>query len=102
MPSADAVGKRRPPVAPDDVPVVFSDACIGELAALAKLPPGADLNVFAAGVHEAARTYSRDARTRDDNELHHDIAALYNAARRRRYEHVVALLEDRDVRLCQE
>jgi hypothetical protein len=88
------VGKRRPSIAPDDMPVVFNDACIPELAALAKLPPSADLNVFAAGVREAARTYSRDARTRDDNELHHEIAALYNAAYRRQYERLVALWKD--------
>jgi hypothetical protein len=88
------VGKRRPAITPDDVPFVFDDACIHELAAPAKLPPGADSKVFAAGVREAARTYSRDARARDDNKLHHEIAALYNAAHRRRYERLVALWKD--------
>jgi hypothetical protein len=88
------VGKRRPAIAPDDVAGVFDDTCISELATLAKVPAGADLNVFAAGVCEAARTYARNARTRDDNELHHEIAAFYQAAHRRRYERVVASRED--------
>ena len=88
------MGKRRPTIAPDDVPVVFNDDCIRELVALAELPPSADLIVLAAGVREAVRTYLRDARACDDNELHHEIAALYNAAHGRRYERVVALHED--------
>jgi hypothetical protein len=86
------VGKRA--IAPDDLPNVFDDTCIRELATLARLPPIANLSVFAAGVREAARTYARDSRLRDNNELHHEIADLYNAARRREYERVVALLEE--------
>jgi hypothetical protein len=86
------LSKRPRAIAPDDVLVVFNDACIRELAA--ELPASADLNVFAAGVREAARTYSRDASARNDNEVHHEIAALYNAVVHRRYERAVALWED--------
>ena len=94
VPSDDAVGKRRPAIAPDDVPDVFNDACILELAALAQLPPSADLNVFAAGVREAAHAYARASRERDANELHHEIAVLYDAARRRQNGRTASLLEE--------
>jgi hypothetical protein len=86
--------KRGSVIALADVPVVFNDAFIRELVALARLPPSADLNVFAAGVRETARIYAKDAREGDVNELHHEIAALYDAASQRRYDDAAGLLTD--------
>jgi hypothetical protein len=87
------IKKSRSPIAADDVLRIFNDQCIAELAKISKLPAGADLRRFAEGVREAARIYARDARIRTTNELHSEIATLYAAASRRRYEQVAAIIE---------
>lgn len=74
-----------------DIAANFDDAFIAEL--WEELPPGANLNIFAAGVREAARVYKIDAREPDNNDLHHKIAALYDAAQRRKHEAVMLLRE---------
>ncbi len=83
----------RPIVAADDVAVVFSDGNVTELAKKAKLPLSTNLTVLAEGVREAASIFARDARVPNGNELRNEIADLYHAADRDRYDEVVALLE---------
>jgi hypothetical protein len=64
-----------------DVPRLFSDQRIRELAAEAKLPLGDDLR-FAAGVREAALIYISEASAASDNEVHYEVDALLRAADR--------------------
>jgi hypothetical protein len=85
--------KSRKPIPAADIQRIFDEACINTLAAIGRLPAGADRKLFAEGVREAARIYARDARIPTDNELNAEIAALYGAAKRKRYGQVAALLE---------
>jgi hypothetical protein len=85
--------KSRKPIAATDIPRIFDDACIDTLAALGRLPADSDRKRFAEGVREAARIYARDAHMPTDNELNAEFAALYGAAKRKRYGQVAALLE---------
>jgi hypothetical protein len=78
-------------IATADVPRVFDDACIKRLAAIAKLPPDADVTRFAAGVRDAARTYPRDASTPTAGEVRDEIAALYKVAEGWQYERAASL-----------
>jgi hypothetical protein len=93
MPTRNVSRKARHPIAADDVPRVFDDGCIAKLARIGKLPAGADMKPFAEGIREAARTYAREARVPNVNELHDEIAELFRAADRREYEQVARLLE---------
>jgi hypothetical protein len=85
--------KSRNPIAVANIPQIFDDSRIDELADIGRLPEGADRKRFAEGVREAARIYARDARTPTDNELNAEVAALYGAAKRKRYGQVAVLLE---------
>jgi hypothetical protein len=85
--------KLRNPIAAANIPQTFDDSCIDELADIGRLPEGADRKRFAEGIREAARIYARDARTPTDNELNAEVAALYGAAKRKRYGQVAVLLE---------
>jgi hypothetical protein len=85
--------KSRSIITADEVPVVFDDACVAELAKMAKLPPDADMDAFAKGLRDAARIFARDARIPTDNELHDEISKLHKAAAQRRCDHVAGLLE---------
>jgi hypothetical protein len=85
--------KSRKPIAAADIQRIFDDACIDKLAAIARLPAGADRKRFADGVREAARVYARDVRIPTSNQLHDEIAGLYRAADRKECEQVAALLE---------
>jgi len=87
------VTKSRKPVAAADIQRIFDDACIDTLAAIGRLPAGADRERFAEGVRAAARIYARDVRIPTDNELYAEIAALYRAAERKRCGQVASLLE---------
>jgi hypothetical protein len=88
------VGKKlRRGIAADDVVDIFNDQCIRELASIAKLPAGTDLRRLGLSIREAARIYATEARIPTVNELHAEIATLYSAASRRRYEQVGALIE---------
>ena len=80
---------RNRDVASDSVAKKFDDDFIRS----AELPPGADLDIFAAGVREAARVYATDVLQPDDNKLHHEIKVLYDAVHRRRYEDTASSLE---------
>jgi len=86
------VPKARHPIEEAEIPRIFDDACIKELA-ITGLPAGADLKRFAEGVREAARLYAKDARAPTDSKVHTEITALYRAAERKRYGQVAALLE---------
>jgi hypothetical protein len=85
--------KSREPIAAADIPRVFDDARIDELAAIGRLPAGANRKRFAESIREAARIYAKDARMPTDNELNAEIDALYRAAERKRYGQVADLLE---------
>lgn len=76
----------------DQVPHLFDDACIEQLASIAKLPARADKQRFAKSIRVAAQVYARDAREPNDNELHIEIAILHKAAERHDYEQVANLL----------
>jgi hypothetical protein len=86
MREVQAVPAKTRKIAPaQDVPKIFSDDRVRQLAAEAKLPSNADLPRFAAAIRDAAAIYIRDVSTSDDNAVHHEIKALYGAAARRRY-----------------
>jgi hypothetical protein len=85
--------RSREPIAATDIPRIFDDACIDTLAAIGRLPAGADRKRFAEGIREAARIYARDVRIPTDNELHAEIAALYRAAERKQLGQVADLFE---------
>ena len=85
--------KSQEPISAADIQRIFDDTCINTLAAIGRLPAGADRKLFAEGVREAARIYARDARIPTDNKLNAEIAALYGTAKRKRCGQVAALLE---------
>ena len=87
------IKKTRPIILAEDVPVIFHDNCIAELAKIARLPPGADAAAFAAGIREAACIFARDASMPTGNELHDEIDELFKAADGRSYNEVADLLE---------
>lgn len=86
--------KVRSIPAPEAVPLIFSDERVQQLAAEAKLPPDADLPRFAAAIRSAAEIYIRDISTADDNAVHHEIKALYSAAKRHRYAETAELIDN--------
>jgi hypothetical protein len=75
------VKKERQIPKAQDVPRIFSDQRIRELAAEAKLPVGDDLS-FAAGVREAALIYISEASAASDNEVYYEVDELLRAADR--------------------
>ena len=86
--------RSRESIAAADIQGIFDDACIDTLAAIGRLPEGADRKLFAEGVREAARIYAREASIPTNNDLNAEIAALYGAATRKRCGQVAALLEN--------
>jgi hypothetical protein len=86
---AVAKPKTRLPIAPEDVPLVFSDTQLKCLAA--HLPRGADKKRFTEGVPQAALNYTTAARLA--NELYPEIVRLHRAATRRQYEQVADRIE---------
>jgi len=87
-------GKSRSIITAEEVPVIFDDARVRDLAKTAKLPPSANMAAFAAGVRDAAWIFARDARIPTCNDLHAEIAELLKAAGARDYDHAAALLEN--------
>jgi hypothetical protein len=75
------VKKERRIPKTEDVPRIFSDQRIRELAAEAKLPLGDDLR-FAALAREAALIYIGEASTPSNNEVHNEVDGLLRAADR--------------------
>lgn len=84
--------KSREPISAADIPRIFDDARVDELAA-GRLPAAADRKCFAEGVREAARIYAQEARAPTVNELRAEIATLHAAAERKRCGQVADLLE---------
>jgi hypothetical protein len=85
--------RSKRPIATEEIPRIFDDACIEELAQIGKLPASADMKRFAEGIREAARLYAIDVREPNDNEVRAEVEKLYLAAERRLYDQVANLLE---------
>ena len=79
-------------IALSDVSTRFDDACIRELALIAKLPPGSDLEVFGWCIREAAEWFLLERRIPTTNEVRNEIALLHDAAERRAYKDVARRL----------
>jgi hypothetical protein len=77
----------------DEVPTVFNDDCMNELARDGKLPADADLVRFKTGVLGSVRDYVQAVREPSSNQLHQEINALCVAAFREKYDKLAALLE---------
>jgi hypothetical protein len=87
-----SMGKVRRTIALKEVPIVFSDDCVRQLAAEAKLPLH-DVSRISTAIRHAAESYICDANTADDNVVHHEIRTLYYAARRHRCPESARLIE---------
>jgi hypothetical protein len=85
--------RSKHPIATEEIPRIFDDACIEELAQIGKLPASADMKRFAEAIREAARIYATDVREPNDNEVRAEVEKLYLAAERRLYNQVAILLE---------
>jgi hypothetical protein len=86
------MAKSRRAITQADVPLLFGDACIENLATISKLPAHADRQTFATGIREAACIYARDARIPNVNDLKDEIEKLHCAAEARQFEQVATLL----------
>lgn len=93
--SATSKGEYKHPriIAPSDVATRFDEACIRELALIAKLPPSADLQVFGWYIREAVDMFVCESRILTSNEVRNEIAALHDAAERRAYDEMECRLE---------
>jgi hypothetical protein len=86
--------KKQDGIWASEVLRVFNDARIEQLAAIAQLPDSADRQRFSESIREAARIYAEDARNPTVGMVRDEIAALYKAAERRRYERAAILLAE--------
>jgi hypothetical protein len=84
--------KRQTAIAAADVPRIFNDACIEQLAIIGRLPDTADRQRFGESIREAARIYAEDARSATVGTVRDEIASLYKAAKYKRYDRVAMLL----------
>src|SRR5262245_60868791 len=80
-------------IATEEIPRIFDDACIEQLAKIGKLPAPADIKRFAESIRAAACIYATDVREPNDNEVHAEVEKLYRAAEQRLYDQVAILLE---------
>jgi hypothetical protein len=87
-----SVPKRRHIIALAKIPAAFDDPCIRMLAAVAKLPEGADLEAFGWWIREAAEMFVGEVQVLTANEVRSEIAALHKAAARRDFEQAASLL----------
>ena len=85
--------RSKRPIATEEIPRIFDDACIEELAQIGKLPASADMKRFAEGIREAAHIYATDVREPNENEVRAEVEKLYLAAERRLYDQVAILIE---------
>ena len=85
--------RSKRPIATEEIPRIFDEACIEELAQIGKLPASADMKRFAEGIREAAYIYATDVREPNDNEVRAEVEKLYLAAERRLYDQVAILVE---------
>jgi hypothetical protein len=81
-------------ILPERITIVFNDPCVQRLGLLAKLPRGADMQAFAAGVRDAAFLYAGAARQPNSNQVRAEIRALYRSAARRDFGSLAELLEN--------
>jgi hypothetical protein len=54
--------RSKRPIATEEIPRIFDDACIEELAQIGKLLAFADMKRFAEAIREAARIYATNVR----------------------------------------
>ena len=73
------------------ITTVFNDSCILKLASVAKLAAGADLDALGWWIREAAELFVLESRIPTRNDLHREIAALYQAASRRDFDRAAQL-----------
>jgi len=73
---------------------IFSPAIVKAIAKRSKLPAEADLAIFAECIRIAAVFYFQSVRLRSVKKRHDELATLYSAAEKRKYEEVAALLKD--------
>ena len=85
--------RSKHPIPTEEIPRIFDDACIEELAQFGKLPASANMKRFAEGIREAVCIYATDVREPNDNEVRAEVEKLYLAAERRHYDQVAILLE---------
>jgi len=71
---------------------IFDALCISKIAAIARLPPDANLQRFGDGIREAVRIYFRDVCEPNENRLHQEIKKLHAAARKKDYQQTGTLL----------
>lgn len=80
-------------LAVDQVPVVFDDRRVTELARDGKMPEGTDLVRFARSMRGAVADYARRVHTLSPNEIHREVRALHRTAFRLDYDRVAILLD---------
>src|SRR5262245_34150393 len=85
--------KRVCAISVDEVPIVFDDRRVEELARDGKLPAEADHVRFARSVRGAVLDYALAVRAPSSNDLHREIKALHRAADREQYDELADLLE---------
>ncbi len=88
------VAKSRRAIAEADVPRLFDDTCIEDLAKLSPLPATADRQIFANGIREVACVFARDIRIPNANDLSDEIKKLHRTAEARQFEKVAILLTE--------
>jgi hypothetical protein len=76
--------KRQPTITADAVPRIFDDERIKRLAS--EGAKDADLEILAKAVRKAVDIYLSEAAAVSSNDIHHQIARLYRAAVRRKYQ----------------
>ena len=88
---ADSMPKDRKIIELARITTVFNDSCILKLASVAKLAAGADLDALGWWIREAAELFVLESRIPTRNDLHREIAALYQAASRRDFDRAAQL-----------
>jgi hypothetical protein len=90
-----AVAKKQRGILVSEVSRIFDDDCIRDLATNAKFPSHADFVRFAEGLRDAATSYAVNVVAPTNNEMRHEVRALFKAAglKRPRYREVAMLLD---------
>jgi hypothetical protein len=85
--------KSRRTIKAEQVPDIFTDPCIEQLARKGKFPSEGNKRVLGEGMRDAARTYATKSRAPNDNGMRVEIESLCRAAERRDYDQVAILIE---------
>jgi hypothetical protein len=72
----EKMGKRVSAISIEEVAVVFDGRCLQALAHMGRLPPDADLQVFAKVLHQGLRAYAQAAGIPSGNDVHREISLL--------------------------